>query len=292
MRGMIPRIEYYRFETLNEALRFLRNNPDSKIIAGGTDLVIQLRSGKVEARKLLDISRISELRYVQDESEYVRIGALTTIEELKNSGIIKVYAQPLWIAVNNFAVWQVRNTATIGGNICNASPAADTVPPLIVLEAKLKLQNIDRGREVKVEEFFKGPGETIIEKDEILTEIVIPKKDSSWRYSFIKLGKRYSHILSIVSVAVGLKIDDRKIEDVIVALGSVAPTPVRARSVEEYLRERQAASKLIEEASREVVKDIKPISDVRASAEYRIEMSKVLVRRALSECLKAYCFLS
>jgi len=289
---MIPRIEYYRFETLNEALRFLRNNPDSKIIAGGTDLVIQLRSGKVEARKLLDISRISELRYVQDESEYVRIGALTTIEELKNSGIIKVYAQPLWIAVNNFAVWQVRNTATIGGNICNASPAADTVPPLIVLEAKLKLQNIDRGREVKVEEFFKGPGETIIEKDEILTEIVIPKKDSSWRYSFIKLGKRYSHILSIVSVAVGLKIDDRKIEDVIVALGSVAPTPVRARSVEEYLRERQAASKLIEEASREVVKDIKPISDVRASAEYRIEMSKVLVRRALSECLKAYCFLS
>jgi len=289
---MIPRIEYYRFETLNEALRFLRNNPDSKIIAGGTDLVIQLRSRKVEAKKLLDISRISELRYVQEESEYVRIGALTTIEELKNSGIIKAYAQPLWIAVNNFAVWQVRNTATIGGNICNASPAADTAPPLIVLEAKLKLQNVDRGREVKVEEFFKGPGETIIEKDEILTEIVIPKKDSSWRYSFIKLGKRYSHILSIVSVAVGLKIDDNKIEDVIVALGSVAPTPVRARSVEEYLRERQATSKLIEEASREIVKDIKPISDVRASAEYRIEMSKVLVRRALSECLKAYCFLS
>jgi len=289
---MIPRIEYYRFETLNEALRFLRNNPDSKIIAGGTDLVIQLRSRKVEAKKLLDISRISELRYVQEESEYVRIGALTTIEELKNSGIIKAYAQPLWIAVNNFAVWQVRNTATIGGNICNASPAADTAPPLIVLEAKLKLQNVDRGREVKVEEFFKGPGETIIEKDEILTEIIIPKKDSSWRYSFIKLGKRYSHILSIVSVAVGLKIDDNKIEDVIVALGSVAPTPVRARSVEEYLRERQATSKLIEEASREIVKDIKPISDVRASAEYRIEMSKVLVRRALSECLKAYCFLS
>jgi len=283
---MIPKIEYYRFETLNEELRFLRNNPDSKIIAGGTDLVIQLRSKKVEARKLIDISRISELRYIQDESEYVRIGASTTIEELKNSEIIKVYAQPLWMAVNNFAVWQVRNTATIGGNICNASPAADTVPPLIVLEAKLKLQNIDRGRKVKVEEFFKGAGETLIEKDEILTEIVIPKKDSGWRYSFIKLGKRHSHILSIVCVAVGLKIDDSKIEDVIVALGSVAPTPVRAKSVEEYLRERQATSKLIEEASREVVKDIKPISDVRASAEYRIEMSKVLVRRALNECLK------
>jgi carbon-monoxide dehydrogenase medium subunit len=285
---MIPKIEYYRFGTLNEALRFLRKNPDSKIIAGGTDLVIQLRSKKVEARKILDISRISELRYVQDESRYVRIGALTTIEELKNSGVIKVYAQPLWIAVNNFAVWQVRNTATIGGNICNASPAADTAPPLIVLEAELKLQNIGGERGVKVEEFFKGPGETIIGKDEILTEIVIPKKDSGWRYSFIKLGKRYSHILSIVSVAVGLNIDDSKIEDVIVALGSVAPTPVRAKSVEEYLRERQATSKLIEEASREVVKDIKPISDVRASAEYRIEMSKVLVRRALNECLKMY----
>jgi carbon-monoxide dehydrogenase medium subunit len=285
---MIPRIEYYRFGTLNEALRFLRNNPDSKIIAGGTDLIIQLRSKKIEARKILDISRVSELRYVREESEYVKIGALTTIEELKNSGVIKVYAQPLWRAVNNFAVWQVRNTATIGGNICNASPAADTVPPLIVLEAKLKLQNIERVREVKVEEFFKGPGETIIEKDEILTEVVIPKKDSGWRYSFIKLGKRHSHILSIISVAAGLKIDDNKIEDIIIALGSVAPTPVRAKSVEEYLRKRQATSKLIEEASGEVVKDIKPISDVRASAEYRIEMSKVLVRRALNECLKAY----
>ncbi len=282
---MIPRIEYYKFENLSEALSYLRNNPDSKIIAGGTDLIIQLRSKKINARKLLDISRINELKYIQDGSEYFRIGALVTIEELKKSKVIKDYAQPLWRAVNNFAVWQVRNTATIGGNICNASPAADTVPPLIVLEAKLKLQNIERVREVKIEEFFKGPGETIIERDEILTEIVIPKKNSLWRYSFIKLGRRHSHILSIVNVAVGLKMNNTKIEDAIIALGSVAPTPVRAKNVEEYLRERQATSKLIDEASREVVKDIKPISDVRASAEYRVEMSKLLVKKALNECL-------
>lgn len=283
---MMPRIEYYRSTTLDDALRFLREYPDSKIIAGGTDLVIQLRSGKIKVRRILDISGINGLRYIRDDGGQVKIGALTTIEELKNSDIIRNYAQPLWKAVNNFAVWQIRNTATIGGNICNASPAADTVPPLIVLEARLKLQNIDRQREVRVEEFFKAPGETIIEKDEILTEVAIPKKDCGWRYSFIKLGKRLSHILSIVNVAVGLKTNKDRIEDVIIALGSVAPTPVRARNVEEYLKKHHIKRETLEEASQLVVKDIKPISDVRASEEYRIEMTKILVKKALNECLR------
>lgn len=283
---MIPKIEYYKFKNLDDTLKFLRECPDSKILAGGTDLVIQLRSGKTTARKIVDISRINGLRYIRDEEKYIRIGALTTIEELKDSGIIRDHAQPLWKAVNNFAVWQIRNIATIGGNICNASPAADTVPPLIVLDTKLKLQNIDGQREVKVEEFFKGPGETIIEKDEVLTEVVVPKKDNSWRYSFIKLGKRHSHILSIVNVAVGLKIDNDVIEDVIIALGSVAPTPVRAKSVENYLKEHRISREVLEEASQQVVRDVRPISDVRASAEYRVEMSKILVKRALNECLE------
>ncbi|MEM3398397.1 MAG: xanthine dehydrogenase family protein subunit M [Nitrososphaerota archaeon] len=283
---MIPKVEYYRFKALDDALRFLRQYPGSKILAGGTDLVVQLRSGKTAARKLVDISGIDELRYIRDEDGYIRIGALTTIEELKNSETVRDHAQLLWKAANNFAVWQIRNIATIGGNICNASPAADTVPPLIVLDARLRLQNVDRQREIKVEEFFKGPGETVMEKDEILTEIVIPKKDSGWRYSFIKLGKRHSHILSIVNVAVGLKTYKDMIEDVIVALGSVAPTPVRARSVEDYLKNHRITRTTLEEASQQVVKDIKPISDIRASAEYRIEMSKILVRRALNECLK------
>jgi len=283
---MIPKVEYYRFKTLDDALRFLRQYPDSKILAGGTDLIVQLRSGKTTARRIIDISGINGLSYIRDEDRYIKIGALITIEELKNNEIIREHAQPLWMAANNFAVWQIRNIATIGGNICNASPAADTVPPLIVLDARLRLQNVDRQREIKVKEFFKGPGETVIEKDEILTEIVIPKRDNGWRYSFIKLGKRHSHILSIVNVAVGLRTDKDMIEDVIVALGSVAPTPVRARSVEDYLKNHRITRTTLEEASQKVVKDIKPISDIRASAEYRIEMSKILVRRALNECLK------
>lgn len=282
---MTPKIEFYRFESLGEALRFLKDNPGSKILAGGTDLIIQLRSGKIHAERIVDISRIDELRYVGDEGDSIKIGALTAIEELKNSEVIKAHAPPLSIALRNFAVWQVRNLATIGGNICNASPAADTVPPLIVLGAKLKLKSIDGERQVKIEEFFKGPGETIIREDEVLTEVTIPKKGADWRYSFIKLGRRLSHILSIANIAAGLRIDDGKIEDVIIALGSVAPTPIRARSVEQCLRKREATIENIEGASEKVVKDIKPISDVRASAEYRIEMSKVLVRRALRECV-------
>ncbi|MEN2974320.1 MAG: xanthine dehydrogenase family protein subunit M [Candidatus Caldarchaeales archaeon] len=283
---MIPKIDYYMFTELEDALRFLDMNPDSKILSGGTDLVVQMRSGKTKIRKIVDISRINDLKYIREDRDSIKIGPLTTIEELKNSLIIEKWAPPLWRAAKEFGTWHVRNIATIGGNICNASPAADTVPPLITLKSSLVLTSIRDKRKILVEDFFRGPGETVIEGREILTEIVIPKLDGEWSFSFIKLGKRMGHILSIVSVAAGLMIDDERIEDVIVSLGSVAPTPIRSKSVEEYLKGRRASIENIDEASLQVVKDVKPISDVRASAEYRIEMSKVLVRRALRECLK------
>ncbi|MCS7126331.1 MAG: xanthine dehydrogenase family protein subunit M [Aigarchaeota archaeon] len=285
IEGNLLKFNYYRFTCLEDLLKFLYENPDSKLLAGGTDLIVQMRSKKIKPDKIVDISRVSELRYIEEDKDSIKIGALTTIEELKNSVIIKKWAPPLWTAVKDFATWQVRNIATIGGNICNASPAADTAPPLIVLRSKLRLRDLKGQRLVKVEEFFKGPGETIIKDGEVLTEVVIPKYEEGWRFSFIKLGKRVSHILSIVNVAVGLKRAEGKIQDIIVALGSVAPTPIRSRSVEEYLKDREATYENIDRASLEVVKDIKPISDVRASAEYRVEMSKVLVRRALRECL-------
>lgn len=282
---MIPKIEYYRFKDLREVLEFLYGNPGSKVMSGGTDLVVQLRSGKVKARKIVDISGLSGLRYIVEDERHVRIGALTTIEDLKNNPIVMRWAPPLWSASRSFATWQVRNMATIGGNLCNASPAADTAPPLIVLKSSIKLVSLETERTMMVEEFFKGPGETAAREFELLTEVMIPKHADGWRFSFHKLGRRMSHVLSIVSVAAGLRLEGGKIADVVVALGSVAPTPVRSRSVENYLRGREASEENIEKASFEVVKDIKPISDVRASADYRTEMSKVLVKRALRECL-------
>ncbi|MEM1742467.1 MAG: FAD binding domain-containing protein [Nitrososphaerota archaeon] len=283
---MIPEIEYHRFSRLEDALRFLSENPDSKIIAGGTDLLVQLRARKINVKKLVDIYNIGELRYISEDSGEVKIGALTTIEELKNSKIVEKYVQPLHIASRSFATWQVRNIATIGGNLCNTSPAADTAPPLIVAGARLRLKSIRRERIVPIEEFFRGPGQTILNPDEVLVEVNIPKHSGQWFFNFMKLGRRVSHILSIVNVAVAVKLDGGRIEDVKIALGSVAPTPIRAKSVEEYLKNREATLENIEKSSLEVVKDIKPISDVRASAEYRIEMSKVMVKRCLREALK------
>ncbi len=188
-------------------------------------------------------------------------------------------------AVNQMASWQIRNIATIGGNLCNASPAADTAPPLYVLNAELKLVSVEGERIVPVTKFFHGPRKTELKKNELLAEIIIPvEKDAG--ASAIKLGRRNAFTLSIVAVATLVKVSDNKFADVRVALNSVAPTPVRAPSIEKALIGKEVSLEAVEEASKLVVNDIKPISDVRASADYRREMSIVLTRDSLLRSLE------
>ncbi len=279
-------LEYRRFTRLEDALRFLSERPDAKVVAGGTDLVVQMRMGKLKPAAVADIRGIRELRGIRDSGDYLEIGALTTIEEVRESSLVKRFAPPLWEAAQEFATWQIRNMGTVGGNLCNASPAADTAPPLIVLDAKVRTANPGGGRTMHLEEFFKGPGETVLERGELLTHILIPKPGDSAGYSFQRLGRRTAHILSIVSAAAAVGVEDGRISWVRVALGSVAPTPVRARSVEGELIGKAPRSETIRSASEKVLNDIKPISDVRASAEYRRAMSIVLVRRVLEKAVR------
>lgn len=284
---MIPRINYQKFTKLDDALKFLKEKGyEAKIIAGGTDLVVQLRARKLLPKYLVDIQSIGELHFIEETSSSLRIGALTTIEEMRRNEAVRKWAPPLWESAQVFATWQVRNIGTIGGNLCNASPAADTAPPLLVLGAEVRLKSMDDERRVPLEEFFTGPGETVMRPDELLTEVVVPKSGDGWGYGFEKLGRRLSHILSIVSASAAVRIENDKIKEVKVALGSVAPTPVRAKTVEKVLRGSTPSEETIQAASEQVVKDIKPISDVRASAEYRLEMSKILTRRVLLKALK------
>ena len=281
----LPEFNYYKASTLREALELVDRLEDFKVIAGGTDLVMDLRIGRYKPRNIVDISEIKELDYIVDEGDYVRIGALAKLQNIMESPIVRTKAPVLAEAIYQMASWQIRNVATIGGNLCNASPAADTAPPLMVLEAKLKLVSKDGERIVPVTEFFLGPRKTVLKKNELLAEIIVPyEKDAG--SSMIKLGRRSAFTLSIVAVATLVKVENGKFKDVRVALNSVAPKPVRARSVEEALKDKKVSLEAIEEASKLVVNDISPISDVRASAEYRREMSIILTRDSLLKSLE------
>ncbi len=281
----LPEFNYYKTSTLREALELIDRLDDFKVIAGGTDLVMDLRIGRYKPRNIIDISEVKELNYIVDEGDHIRIGALTRLQEIMESPIVKAKTPVLAEAIHQMASWQIRNIATIGGNLCNASPAADTAPPLMVLEAKLKLISRNDERIVPITEFFLGPRKTVLRKNELLAEIIVPyEKDAGT--SMIKLGRRTAFTLSIVAVATLVRVENGKFKDVRVALNSVAPKPIRAKSVENALKDKEVSLEVVEEASKLVVNDISPISDVRASAEYRKEMSIILTRDSLLKSLE------
>ncbi len=278
--------EYFAPKTLNEALELLdKYGKEAKILAGGTDLLVKMKMRLVEPKYIINIKGIRELNFIKDEGNQVRIGALTRWRQLEKSELIKNFFPSLYDAVKVMGGTQIRNMATVGGNLCNASPAADSAPPLMVLNAKLVLASKKGEREIPITQFFKGPRKTELRKDELLKEIVIPYEERSGQY-YIKLGRRNAFTLSVVSVAALVKVDDNRFSDVRIALNSVAPTPVRSRSVEEALKNKEVTYEAIKEASKEVLKDISPISDVRASAEYRREMSVALTKDTLIGALK------
>jgi carbon-monoxide dehydrogenase medium subunit len=236
---------------------------------------------------VIDISGIKDLRYIVDEGDKVRIGALTRMQDIVESPVIREKLPVLAEAVSMLGSWQIRNMATVGGNLCNASPAADSAPPLLVHEARIKLASIEGTREIPITEFFVGPRKTAMYKTELLQEVIVPyDADFAKSYSYVKLGRRNAFTLSVVAVATVLKVRDGVFEDVRIALNAVAPTPVRARSVESFLKGREVGSEAIEKASELVLNDISPISDVRASAEYRKHASKVLVKDTLLKALE------
>jgi CO/xanthine dehydrogenase FAD-binding subunit len=271
--------EYHRPRTLREALEILRSVDGAKVVAGGTDLVVDMKFRRVEPKALVDVSKLEELRYVRLVGDYVEIGSATTLQELVESDVVRGRLPLLWEAVSSMASWQIRNIATIGGNICNASPAADTAPPLLAYGARLILVSLDGVREVGIGEFFVGPKRSAIRPDEVLQAVRVPVHPPGYGWSFRKVS-RTSFDIAKVSVAVLLKVDGGRIRDPRVALGAVAPTPVRARSTERAI-EGLSLEEALEVGPRFVEGDIAPIDDVRSTAWYRREVAKVLLRDSL-----------
>lgn len=286
----LPEIAYLSPKTLDEALSLLKKHKgEARALAGGTDLLPKMKRRDVAPKYLVDLKGIAGLNFIKYDKELgLRIGAATTLTEILESHDIRKHCPILIEAVSRMASTQIRNTGTIGGNLCNAVPSADTAPPLIATGAQLKLVGSNgKVRTILAEDFFKGPNETVLGPVELLSEIQIPPAPYAGVGAYLKHTLRGEMDLAIVGVAAYLTVNSGKniCKDIKIALGAVAPIPMRAKGAEEVLRGKPLGDDLIERAAEIASKESKPIDDIRGSAEYRREMVRVLTKRALKKCL-------
>ncbi|MDI7261982.1 MAG: xanthine dehydrogenase family protein subunit M [Thermodesulfobacteriota bacterium] len=271
---------YLEPRTIDEALQYLADYGEKvRVIAGGTDLLVQMKTGKACPQYLLNISKIPGLRYLIEEKG-LRIGSLTTFRELERSQVIRRRYTALFEAAKSISSIQIQTMGTVGGNICNASPAADSAPPLLVFNGKVKLMDVRQARTLPLEEFFAGPGKTVLRPNEFLVEVEVDEVPDRAGSAFKKMG-RVSADLSKVSVAVAIIRKDDLCEECRIALGAVAAVPMRVRKSEEILKGKKLKESLIEGASFQAAQEISPIDDIRSTARYRREVAKVMVRDAI-----------
>ena len=274
--------------SLDEAIALLSGNrKTAKVLGGGTDLLVDLKTGKHSPSILVSLRKVPGLRGIEKDQNGIRIGACCSLFEVEHSPLVQEKYGVLSQACSEVGSLQIRCRGTIGGNLCHASPAADTAAPLLVLHAQLVLRGSKGERKVEIKDFFAGPGQTVLKEDEILTEIRIPEIEQANKGVYLKLGRRKAMEIAIAGVAV-LATRDRlseKIENVWIGLSSVAPTPIRAYEAESILKGSSVDEKSIEKTATLASECSNPITDVRGSKDYRKEMIKVLTRRALREIL-------
>jgi len=275
---MIP-YDYHRPESLDEAIQLKKAIPGSLFISGGTDLMIRIKKNEIRPHALISLRSIPALSGIEN-GKRIRIGAMTSISDLiKNPWMNEKYPVLIQAALAMGNV-QIRNVATIGGNLCNGSPAADMAPPLLVLEAKVKLQGDKKSRELPLEKFFLGPGETPLSSGEILSDILLDPTQPDTRALFLKKGRTRMD-LALASVAALIRTEGSRCLKARVAVGSVAPTPLRLFEVEALLEGATLSPKLLAEAQQLASRSVSPITDIRSTADYRLHLAGILVKRAL-----------
>ncbi len=282
------RFDFLEPASLDEAISLLQKyGDDAKVLAGGTDLLPRLKQRLSNVKYLINIKKIPGMAgMARDPKQGLRIGSLTTMRELEKSTIIRDSYRPLWEAACAVGSVQVRNLATVGGNLCHAAPSAETAPPLLALEAQMSITGPSGERLVPLKDFFAGPGKNVMRKGEILKEIIIPPLLPGTGGHYYKLGSRQAMDIAVVGVASVVTMRNGICERCRVALGAVAPTPVRAIRAENLLQGKRLEPGTLETAAIRAVEDASPISDHRGSAEYRREMVKALTIRTVQEAAK------
>jgi len=281
---------YLAPRSLDDAVRAMANH-DVTVLCGGTDLAPQTEAGQREyASTLMNIRRVDGLDEISLAGDTCRIGALTTVSGIMTNPLLNDIAPVLVAAADQFASDQIRNAASLGGNICNASPAGDMIIPLLLLDAEVELaswhDDAVQTRLVALHNFFTAPGQTVMQDDELLTAIVFTRPVPGFVARFRKPGPRPALEISTVSIGIGGVLKDGVFSDVRVAMGAVAPTPIRARQVETTLEGLPLNADNIKAASASAGLDATPIDDVRANAWYRDHLVRVLTTEVLNDVLE------
>ena len=279
---MLSKFDYVKPQLLTEALNYLEQNADTRILAGGTDLMIILRHNAETPKHILDIKSIPETNRLEYKvNEGLFIGASVTVNQIAELELIFEKYPALVQAANLLASYQLRNRATLVGNICNASPGADLAGPLMVYDAKVHIASCEGTRIVDINSFFTGVKKTVLKTNEIVIGVSLPPVLEGDTSIFLKQARIKGHDLGIVGVTARMT-SDKKVK---LAMTAVAVTPIRINKIEETLSLQPLTSELANMAEKEIRNIIKPISDVRSSAEYRLHVSGVLVKRALLHLL-------
>jgi xanthine dehydrogenase iron-sulfur cluster and FAD-binding subunit A len=276
--------EYINATTINEALQALSERGESaRIVAGATDLILEIERGvRKGIHTLIDVTRIPNLDHITiDEDNVIHLGPMVTHNHCVESRLIRARAYPLARAAWEVGAPQIRNRGTIVGNLITASPANDTITPLMALDASVTLQSVRGTRTVALKEFYKGVRKTVMQPDEMMVDISFAAMATTARGTFIKLALRRAQAISIIDVAVVLDTDAGSIKSAAIALGAVAPTIIRASEAENYLVGKPLTDEVFEEAARLTMNSCKPIDDIRGSAAYRSEMVRVCTLRGL-----------
>ncbi len=280
----LPRFEYIVPGSVAELCNFLdRHGDESRILAGGTDLLISLKKGESAPRYLVDITRIDELRTVRENHHHISIGSTATHTQVAESELIGREVPFLAEAAASIGSPQLRNSGTVGGNIVNASPAADTIPPLAALNATARVISREGERHIALSQLFSGPYRTTLSSKEVLAGVIIEKLPAGAGTCFLKLGRRRALIVSRISIAVALVLrEDRRIKEARICPGAVMPRPLRIRPAEEFLVGSYPGPDLFQKAGRIVAEETVRISGTRPSTAYKEPVLENVVRRALT----------
>lgn len=284
---IIPEFEYLSPQSLQEACTLLVEYGDAaRVLAGGSDLLVKMKDGLLKPAYLVSLKNLDDLKAIRYETgKGVIIGSRATHNEVMNNGMLQKKYRSVCAAAHSMAADQIRNIGTVGGNLVNAVPSADMPPILIALNAQARIVGSSRERTVLLEDFFLGPGRTVLENGEILAEIIIPDQPTTGS-NYVKFGLRRAGALAVAGVASGVTISDGTCLDARIVLGAVAPTPMRARDAENVLRGKKLSQDLIDEAGKAAAAESKPISDIRGSIEYRRNLVDVLTRRSLKTAIE------
>lgn len=280
----MKQFEYYQPRTLDEAYGYIaRFQNGAKYIAGGTDVIIRLKQRAIKLDALVSLKAVSGLSGIRANGE-LTLGGMTLLRDIERSDHIRQHYPALHQAVWVLANPQVRNVATIGGNLCNAAPSADCAPPLLVMGASVRIEGPEGKREVPIDAFFRGPGATALGPGEILTAITIPQEPAGTGSAFIKLG-RVSQDIAKINAAALVVMDGDVCVRCRLAAGAVAPVPMRLKRCESLIEGKRVDRRLLEEVADAASKEVSPITDVRSTEQYRRQVAGVLIKRALGDAL-------